>query len=68
MLVLQRYEGQSIRVDDDVLITVLQVIDGTDDKTPYVRIGIAAPINKRILREELWNKNQLGKADAANKP
>ena len=49
------------------MITVLQVIDGTDDKTPYVRIGIAAPINKRILREELWNKNQLGKADAANK-
>ena len=47
MLVLMRRPGQTIRIADDITITVLDV------KGNQVRIGINAPKNVIILREEL---------------
>jgi carbon storage regulator CsrA len=47
MLVLTRRAGESIRIGDDVLVTVVQVAPGK------VRIGIEAPSGCVILREEL---------------
>lgn len=63
MLVLQRYVKEGVRVGDDLLITVL----GIDKKNDSVRLGFLAPDSTRILREEIWNKNQVGKADATDK-
>lgn len=48
MLVLSRFSGESIIVDDDIKIQILQVNGDT------VKIGIEAPTNKSIYREELY--------------
>lgn len=63
MLVLKRQNGQGVRIGDDVLVQVLGVDpDGT------VRLGFLAPKTKRILREEVWNQNQVnGVQDEADK-
>lgn len=63
MLVLQRYVKEGVRVGDDLLVTVLEI----DKDGESVRLGFLAPDSTRILREELWNKNQVEKADAADK-
>jgi carbon storage regulator CsrA len=47
MLVLTRKIDQKIQIGDDITITVIQV------KGRYVRLGIDAPTNIRILRSEL---------------
>jgi carbon storage regulator len=47
MLVLTRRVGESIRVGNDVVVTLVQMAPGK------VRIGIEAPPNTLILREEL---------------
>lgn len=47
MLVLTRKRGQSFRIADDVKITVVRIA------RDRVRIGIEAPREIRILREEL---------------
>lgn len=47
MLVLSRKQNQRIRVGDSVVVTVVRV---SGDK---VRIGIEAPTNMRVLREEI---------------
>ncbi|MDR2345219.1 MAG: carbon storage regulator [Planctomycetaceae bacterium] len=47
MLVLSRKEGERIKIGDDVFVTVVHI---TKDK---VRIGIEAPLNTVILRDEL---------------
>ena len=52
MLVLSRRPGETIRVGDDITITVTGV-NGNQ-----VRIGIDAPKDKVILREEIWQLNQ----------
>jgi carbon storage regulator len=48
MLVLSRQIGESIIIDDDIKIQVLQVNGDT------VKIGIEAPRKKPIYREELY--------------
>ena len=48
MLVLQRKRNQSIRIDDDVVITVVDI------KGDKVRLGIVAPLGKAVHREEVW--------------
>jgi len=63
MLVLQRYLKEGVRVGDDLLVTVLEI----DGENQSVRLGFLAPDSTRILREELWNKAQMGKADATDK-
>jgi carbon storage regulator len=47
MLVLSRKQNERIRVGDSVVVTVVRV---SGDK---VRIGIDAPANVRVLRDEL---------------
>jgi len=47
MLVLSRKSGEKIRIGDDVAITVVRIGPNT------VRLGIEAPRNMSILREEL---------------
>ena len=48
MLVLTRKVGETIRIGDDIELTVLAVERGGN-----VRLGIAAPRSTRILRGEL---------------
>jgi carbon storage regulator len=47
MLVLSRKFGETIRIDGDITITVLEI------KGNKVSLGINAPEEVRVLREEL---------------
>ncbi len=62
MLVLERYEGQGIRVDDHILITAIEIFPGEGGRDAFVKIGVMAPKDRTILREEIWNENQVTKA------
>jgi carbon storage regulator len=48
MLVLTRKVGETIRIGDSVTVQVLDVRGG------QVRLGLAAPADVRIFREELF--------------
>ena len=50
MLVLTRRVGESICVGDDVIVTVVDISPGK------VRIGIKAPAQSLVLREELVDR------------
>lgn len=52
MLVLSRKTGERIRIADDIVLTVL------DSQNNKVRLGIEAPDNVAIHREEVWKKVQ----------
>jgi carbon storage regulator len=47
MLVLSRKDGERIRIGDAIVLTVIRVRGG------HVRIGIEAPRNTHIRRDEL---------------
>lgn len=51
MLVLSRKAGQRIRIGKDVTITVVRISGGG------VRIGIEAPTDLAVIREELLDEN-----------
>ncbi|MGE0510459.1 MAG: carbon storage regulator CsrA [Acidimicrobiia bacterium] len=53
MLVLTRRVGQSILVGDDIVVTVL------DNGRDQVRIGISAPHNVSVHREEVYAEIRL---------
>ncbi|MDR3111316.1 MAG: carbon storage regulator [Planctomycetaceae bacterium] len=57
MLVLSRREGEKIRIGEDIVITVVRV---SGDK---VRIGVEAPRNTLILRNELRTRQENGWVD-----
>ncbi|MCH8044860.1 MAG: carbon storage regulator CsrA [Planctomycetes bacterium] len=59
MLVLSRKVGQRILIGDDISITIVRVAQGG------VRIGIDAPKELPVVREEL--KDKLDAADEAKK-
>ncbi|MFQ5671877.1 MAG: carbon storage regulator CsrA [Nitrospinales bacterium] len=50
MLVLTRKIGESIRINDDIKLTIVEV------KGKNIRIGIEAPRETKIYREELFWK------------
>jgi carbon storage regulator len=50
MLVLTRRIGESIQIGDDIKLTVLTMQGQT------VRVGIEAPKNIRVHREEIYEK------------
>lgn len=50
MLVLTRKEDESIIIGSDIRVMVIQV------QGKYVRLGIEAPKNVKILREEVHDK------------
>jgi carbon storage regulator len=53
MLVLSRKESQRIRLGDSIVVTIVKI---SGDK---VRIGIDAPANVLVLRDELEPREQL---------
>ena len=59
MLVLTRRVGQSILVGDDIVVTVL------DNGRDQVRIGIRAPHNVSVHREEVYAEILLENRAAA---
>jgi carbon storage regulator len=50
MLVLTRKSNESIKLGDEITITVVEVRGNS------VRIGITAPDNMRIYRKELYDR------------
>ena len=63
MLVLSRKESQRIRLGDSIMLTIVRV---SGDK---VRLGIDAPPEIRVLRDELESfheEEQLGEMAAAS--
>ena len=53
MLVLTRYQNQSILIGQDIKIKIVDIARG------QVKIGIEAPDEINIVREELLNRNKL---------
>ena len=63
MLVLTRKLGESIAIDDDIKIVVVQI------KGKQVRLGIKAPQHTRIHREEIYiSIQEQNKAAAQSEP
>jgi len=60
MLVLTRRVGETLMVGDEVTVTVLGV------KGNQVRIGVNAPKEVAVHREEIYQRIQKEKDDAAN--
>jgi carbon storage regulator len=52
MLILTRRPGETIHLGDDITLTVIEV------RGNQVRIGIKAPKNVPVHREEIWEKIQ----------
>ena len=50
MLVLTRKSGEGIRIGDDIKIVIVEI------KENHVRIGIEAPLNQTVHREEIYLK------------
>lgn len=50
MLLLTRKRGEKIKIGNDVTVTVLSIYDGK------IRLGIDAPENIQVHREEIWLK------------
>jgi carbon storage regulator len=51
MLVLTRKVGEGVKIDENIFVRIVQV------KGKQVRLGIEAPKETRIQREELDNPN-----------
>lgn len=52
MLILTRRVGETIRINDDIKVTVTEVQGG------QVKIGIAAPAHVQIHRQEIYDRIQ----------
>jgi carbon storage regulator len=48
MLILARKQGESIRIGNDIEVTILDIKEGS------VRLGITAPKNVTVHREEIY--------------
>lgn len=61
MLVLSRKKNESILINDNIRIEILQI------KGKQIRLGISAPAQMRVLRGELpdQNKNHPSKKSAS---
>lgn len=58
MLCLTRRAQESIRINDDIVITVLSLNNGS------VRLGIQAPDHVQVNRSEVYAKKQAEKVSA----
>ena len=61
MLILTRRVGETLMVGDDVTVTVLGV------KGNQVRIGVNAPKDVSVHREEIYQRIQREKGDGSEK-
>ena len=59
MLILSRRADESIVIGDEVVITILSV------KGKQVRVGITAPSEVSVHREEIYQRLQSGEGDAS---
>ena len=50
MLTISRRQGERILIGDDVVVEIVEISGGS------VRVGITAPRERRIYREELWDR------------
>lgn len=57
MLILTRKVGETIRIGDTVTVRVLEVRGG------QVRLGLEAPADVRILREEIYRSEPAAAVD-----
>ncbi|SVB80123.1 uncharacterized protein METZ01_LOCUS232977 [marine metagenome] len=62
MLVLTRKVGESIKINDDVKVTVIEV------KGKNIRLGIEAPKTTKVYREEVFLKIKQENKIAATTP
>lgn len=60
MLVLTRRSGESVMIGDEVVITVLEV------RGDVVRLGIRAPRDIQVHREEVYRELQAANREAAS--
>lgn len=58
MLVLTRKKGEGILIGDDIEIQVIDIKGGT------VRLGLDAPKDKKIYRQEIYRKIQQENREA----
>lgn len=56
MLVLKRNAGEAIRINDDVVVTVLGVAGG------QVKVGVSAPRTTPVHRQEIYDRIQAEKS------
>jgi carbon storage regulator len=56
MLILTRKKGQSVIIGNDIVVTVIS------DKGGKIRLGIEAPDNVSVHREEIYERIQNGEA------
>jgi carbon storage regulator len=59
MLTITRKPGERIMIGDDVVIEIVEVTGST------VRVGITAPRDRLIYREELWERVKRENEEAA---
>lgn len=60
MLVLTRRAGESVMIGDDVVITVLEA------RGDVIRLGIQAPRDVQVHREEVYRELQAANRSAAS--
>ena len=59
MLTITRKPGERIMIGDDIVIEIVEVTGST------VRVGITAPRDRLIYREELWERVKRENEEAA---
>jgi carbon storage regulator len=59
MLVLTRKNGETIKIGDDIEITIISA------KNDQVKIGIKAPKNVEVFRKELYDQIQIENQEAS---
>ena len=59
MLILTRKSGEALFIGDDIRITILEI------RGKQIRLGIEAPTNVVVLREEIYQRIQAENLQAA---